>query len=119
MNEDRATRYHRLKRQAAVASLVWRVGLLGGLLWSGFSFTLRGAAESAASLVGVAGAWNSCASVVFYVALLALVNETGGLPLEFYTGFVLDDWKGELRLLALGALLFLIGRFVERRHASA
>lgn len=36
-----------------------------------------------------------------------------------YTGFVLDDWKGELRLLALGALLFLVGRFVERRYASA
>ena len=36
-----------------------------------------------------------------------------------YTGFVLDDWKGELRLLALGALIFLVGRFVERRYASA
>ena len=90
MNEDRATRYHRLKRQASIASLVWRVGLLGGLLWSGLSFKLRGAAESAASGVGISGAWNCCASVVFYVVLLALVNETGGLPLEFYTGFVLE-----------------------------
>ena len=36
-----------------------------------------------------------------------------------YTGFVLDDWKGELRLLAIGALLFIVGRFVERRYASA
>src|SRR5712691_648482 len=72
MNEDRATRYHRLKRQASIASLVWRVGLLGGVLWSGLSFTLRRAAESAASGVGVAGAWNFCASVAFYVALLAV-----------------------------------------------
>ena len=35
-----------------------------------------------------------------------------------YTGFILDDWKGELRLLVIGALLFLAGRFVERRYAS-
>jgi STE24 endopeptidase len=94
MNEDRATRYHRLKRQASIASLVWRVGLLAGLLWSGLSFTLRNAAESTATRVGVAGAWNAGVSVVLYVVLLALVNETGGLPLEFYGGFVLERRYG-------------------------
>jgi hypothetical protein len=36
-----------------------------------------------------------------------------------YTGFVLDDWKGEIRLLAIGALIFLVGRFVERHYARA
>jgi len=94
MNEDRATRYHRLKRQASIASLIWRVGLLAGLLWSGLSFTLRNAAESTATRVGVAGAWNAGVSVVLYVVLLALVNETGGLPLEFYGGFVLERRYG-------------------------
>jgi hypothetical protein len=48
------------------------VGLLGGLLWSGLSFTLRNAAESTATRVGVAGAWNAGVSVVLYVVLLAL-----------------------------------------------
>ena len=32
MNEDRATRYQRLKRQASLASLMWGVAFLGGLL---------------------------------------------------------------------------------------
>ena len=36
-----------------------------------------------------------------------------------YTGFVLDDLKGEIRLLAIGALIFLVGRFVERHYARA
>ena len=34
MNEDKATRYQRLKRQASVASLVWGVALVGGVLWA-------------------------------------------------------------------------------------
>ena len=58
------------------------------------SFTLRNAAESTATRVGVAGAWNAGVSVVLYVVLLALVNETGGLPLEFYGGFVLERRYG-------------------------
>ena len=68
------------------------------------------------------GSW----SMGFYgSAVMALVAaglaERAMLQVAYalYTGFVLDDWKGELRLLALGALLFLVGRFVERRYASA
>lgn len=49
MNEDKATRYHRLKRQAHVASLVWSVVLLGGLLWSGLTLTLRSGADAVVS----------------------------------------------------------------------
>ena len=94
MNEDKATRYHRLKRQASIASLVWGIGLLGGLLWTGLSLTLRDAAASAASRIGASGAWNPSVTVVFYVVSLSLVSEMGGLPLGFYSGFILERRYG-------------------------
>ena len=121
MNEDRATRYHRLKRQANIASLAWGVGLLGGLLWSGVSLTLRDAAESVASRMGASGAWHPSVTVVFYVVFLSLVNELGGLPLGFYGGFVLErryglsnerfgGWlRDEAKSFGIGVLLASIG----------
>ena len=57
--------------------------------------------------------------VAFYLGRALQMIALFWVAYALYTGFVLDDWKGELRLLALGALLFLIGRFVERRYASA
>lgn len=96
MNEDKATRYQRRKRRASLASLIWGIGLLGGLLWSGVSLGLRNAAESAASRIGATGAWNPSVTVVFYVVFLSLVNEIGGLPLGFYSGFVLERRYGLL-----------------------
>jgi len=94
MNEDKATRYHRLKRQASIASLVWGIGLLGGLLWTGLSLTLRDAAASAALRIGASGAWNPSITVVFYVVFLSLASEMGGLPLGFYSGFILERRYG-------------------------
>ena len=49
VNEDKATRYHRLKRRAHVVSLVWSVAFLGGLLWSGLTLTLRSGADTVAA----------------------------------------------------------------------
>ena len=82
MNEDRSSRYHRLKRQADIASVVWTLVLLTGLLWTGASATLR-------NLAGT-----SPLAIVFYVGLLLLLNELGSLPLAFYTGFVLEHRYG-------------------------
>src|SRR5206468_10853075 len=73
MNEDKATRYQRLKRQAGVLSFVWSVALLGGLLWSGWTLTLRAAAEAIAARL--APGWLAPLSVVLYVVLLSLVSE--------------------------------------------
>ena len=47
------------------------------------------------------------------VQLVAMIQLVMGL----YVGFVLDDWKTELWLLAAGAALFLAGRAIERRYA--
>ncbi len=82
MNEDRSSRYHRLKRQAGIVSVVWSVALLAGLAASGASITLRNVAGPGAF------------AIVFYVALLLLLNEIGSLPLAFYSGFVLERRYG-------------------------
>lgn len=104
MNEDRAARYHRLKRQASVASLAWSVLLLAGLLWTGRSVVLRDFAEAIAVRVA-APFLVSTLSVLVYVFLLSILNEVAGLPLGFYTGFLLERRYG-LSNERLGAWLW-------------
>jgi len=82
MNEDRSSRYHRLKRRTGIVSVVWSVALLAGLLWSGASAVLRNLAGTGAF------------AIVFYVGLLLLLNEIGDLPLSFYSGFLLERRYG-------------------------
>jgi len=82
MNEDRSSRYQRLKRQAGIVSLVWSIVLLTGLLATGASVALR-------DLAG-----HSPFAIVFYIAFLLLLNEVVGLPLGFYSGFVLERRYG-------------------------
>jgi Zn-dependent protease with chaperone function len=93
VNEDKASRYHRLKRQASVASLVWGVALLCGLLWTGWTIALRSSAEAAAARVAPAP-WVPALSVIVYVALLSLVNEIGGAPIAFYSGWIVERRYG-------------------------
>jgi STE24 endopeptidase len=75
-----------LKRHAAVASVLWRVALLIGLLWSGLTLTLRSVAESITARPSF--------TIVLYVFLLTLVNEIGGGPIAWYTGFFLERRYG-------------------------
>jgi STE24 endopeptidase len=89
VNEDKANRYHRLKRQASVISLFWGVVLLGGLILTGWSGTLRNAAEAVAGRIGPAS-WQPTVTVIAYVMLLSLLNEIVSLPLGFYSGFLLE-----------------------------
>jgi STE24 endopeptidase len=89
VNEDKATRYHRLKRQASAVSMLWAVLLLGGLTATGLSAALRDAAERIAG--GAApGSWHAAATVLVFVTLLTLLNEVAGLPLGVYSGFYLE-----------------------------
>ena len=82
MNEDRSSRYHRLKRRTGIASVVWSVALLAGLLLTRASIAMR----------EVAG--QSALAIVYYVAFLLLLNEAGSLPLAFYSGFLLERRYG-------------------------
>ncbi|MCU1383486.1 MAG: hypothetical protein JWL71_2183 [Acidobacteria bacterium] len=88
MNEDKATRYQRLKRQASVVSVLWGVLLLGGLAATGAATALR---DLAGRLAGVFPAsWHAPATVLCFVVLLSFLNEIAGLPLGFYSGFHLE-----------------------------
>jgi STE24 endopeptidase len=92
VNEDKASRYHRLKRQASILSFAWTVALLLLLLGTGWTLALRDVAAAAGAAAGVALA--PTVTIVVYVALLLLISESGGLPLGFYSGFVLERRYG-------------------------
>jgi STE24 endopeptidase len=115
VNEDKATRYHRSKRQASIVSFVWGVLLLAGLLGSGLSVVLRSFAESVAP--ASPSYWSLPVTVTVYVLLLTIINEIAGLPLGFYSGFVLERRYGlsnerfgawvidQVKALAIGLVL--------------
>lgn len=116
MNEDKATRYNRLKRQVGVASLAWGAVFLLVLVTSGASIWLRDVAAGVAGAV-VPDGWLRGTTVVVYVVLLTLLHEIGSVPLAFYGGFVLERRYGlskqpirtwaidQLKSLALGLVL--------------
>ncbi len=92
MNEDKAVRYHRLKRRVSVASAIWSAGLLSLLLWTGGSGWLRDLAGAAsAALLGEA---RRPLVVVLYLFCLLALHEIGDLLLGFYGGFVLERRYG-------------------------
>ena len=101
MNEDKATRYHRLKRRASILSLLWSVLLLAGLAWTGASVWLGRAASATAARLVPAG-WSEGVAVFVYVVLLSLLHEAGSLPLGFQGGFLLERRYG-LSTESLGA----------------
>jgi len=87
VTEDKSTRYHRLKRRAEIAGLIWGAVLLIGLLTTGAA---RGLDEVAArlsrgSLYGEA----ACLAV-----LLLLIHEVIAAPLGWYSGFALEQRYG-------------------------
>lgn len=82
-NEDKATRYHRLKRRAAIAGAACGVLLIAALLLTGASADLRDLAVSAVPR-------SFLLSVVIYVGLVALIGEAIQLPLAFYVGVTLE-----------------------------
>ncbi|MEO8257797.1 MAG: M48 family metallopeptidase [Acidobacteriota bacterium] len=135
MNEDKATRYHRLKRRAHLASLVWSVALLVGLLWSGLTLTLRSDAAGIVSPTdhtvtsqpvpplsdlapgAAASGVSGTTTILIYTCLLMLVNEIGAAPIALYAGFLLERRYGlsnerfaawawaQLKSLVIGLLL--------------
>jgi STE24 endopeptidase len=86
-NEDKAARYHRLKRRASLASTAAGAAVLLLLLVTGGSAALR---DLASALAG--GSFT--ATIAIYVVLLALVAEPMQLPLAFYRGMTLERRYG-------------------------
>lgn len=113
MNEDRATRYNRLKRTAGVVSLIVSVGYLVALLVTGASAAVR---DWAASSGG-----GPLVVVTLYVVALVVGHELLTLPLALYSGLVLERKYGlssesfgvwvrdHAKALAVGLLLSIGG----------
>jgi STE24 endopeptidase len=91
VNEDKASRYHRLKRQSAVLSVGLTAVVLAALLISGGSALLAGAARSVAA---ASGTGFSAVAIAAYVAMLAVIQEAVAFPVAFYYGFTLDRRYG-------------------------
>jgi STE24 endopeptidase len=87
VNEDRATRYHRLGRRASILSAFLTGLILIGLLFLGASAALRDWA------FGIAGD-NPTHVVVIYVLALCLLFDAATLPFGLYRGFLLERRYG-------------------------
>ncbi len=112
-NEDKATRYHRLRRRASLLSAALGALFLLVLLVSGASAALRSAASdlTAGSFFG---------TVAVYVLALAILHDLLQLPLAFYEGVTLERryelstestarwWKDHLKGWAVGTVFALI-----------
>lgn len=94
MNEDRGTRYQRLKRRGLVLEAAWTTCLLGGLLVTGWGHALAGRAERFISSSGAPAAVVPVAAAAVFVVLIVLINEAGLLPLAFRRGYALDRRYG-------------------------
>jgi STE24 endopeptidase len=106
-NEDKATRYHRLRRRASILSAVSGALFLIVLLASGLSAALRDA--SSAFTGGM-----FLGTIAVYVLALSVLHDVIQLPLAFYEGVTLERryglstettarwWKDHLKGWAVG-----------------
>ena len=121
MNEDKATRYNRLKRRISTISLAWGIALLAALLATGWAVALRDLVEAWA--LRVTG-WPQGAVVLAlssFLAFLAVIDQLVALPLSFYSGYILEHryelstqtighWlREQAKGAAVGAVLALAG----------
>jgi len=117
LTEDKATRYHRLKRRSEVASLLWSAVCFSALLLTGVSKVL---AETANTLTG----GSLLLAVPLMVLGLSLAHEVGALPLAWFSGYRLErryglshqtlaGWLGDhSKAAALGLVLAFGGALV-------
>jgi STE24 endopeptidase len=89
VNDAKSSRYHRLRRRAAVLSIVTTAVLLGALLLTGTSAALR-------TITG--------GSVALYVLSLAALREVVAFPQAWYRGFFLERRYGLSQETARGWL---------------
>jgi STE24 endopeptidase len=92
MNEDKATRYHRLRRRALVLAAAWRAGLLALLVVSGLSHALGDAAVEAAHALPTPLQFPL--AVLIVVTVVAAAQELGALPMAVFLGLTLERRYG-------------------------
>ena len=115
MNEDKATRYHRLSRRARVVSILTGMAALVALIKSGGSPLVRDAITSWTSASPSAPSTVALYALILVIAYLAL-----RLPIAFYQGFLLErryglscetvgGWVSDYSKAALLAILLAVG----------
>jgi len=122
MNEDRASRYHRLRRRAIMAAIAVGAAYLFLLAWTGSASALW---QLVSSLIPRAVPRGSTPlAFAAYVVLLAAGYEILELPLVFYRGYLLERryglsseslraWTADhVKAALVGLLLTLGGAFV-------
>lgn len=92
MNVEKAVRYHRLKRRAAVGATGLTTAILVALLVSGASVTLRDLASAPAA--GTTADASPPAAIGIYVLLLCAILQAAALPIGYYSGVVLERRYG-------------------------
>lgn len=117
VNEDKATRYNRLRRRAGVAATALSTVVLLLLVVTGGSASLRDVAA------GVAHG-SLFVTVILYVVMLALLSEVAQLPLAFYQGVTLERryglsteattrwWLDRLKANGVGFVLAVISALI-------
>ncbi len=87
MNEDKASRYHRLRRRASVSGAALAAVWLLLLLVTGWSMSLRDVAAAAAGHAFVP-------TIIYYVVLVTVLAEAVQWPVAFYQGVILERRYG-------------------------
>ena len=92
MNEDKASRYHRLRRRAEIFGTLAAGFVLLALILTDGSLILR---EYASMAAGVAPAgFEEASTVIFFAIALGLILHATELPFAFYQGYVLEHRYG-------------------------
>ena len=116
-NEDKATRYHRLRRRAAVAGTALSAAWLVALLITGWSASLRDVSR-------VIAGQSFALTVIVYVVVVALLSEAIQLPLAFYQGVILERryelstqttrrwWLDQLKAAGVALVFGVIGALI-------
>ncbi len=92
MNVDKAVRYHRLKRRAAIGATLVTAAVLLALLASPASQALRDLAAAAAAVP--ASPISSPVTVGIYVLLVCTILQAAVLPLTYYSSVLLERRYG-------------------------
>jgi STE24 endopeptidase len=102
LNEDKSTRYHRLKRRSVIASIATSTAVLVVLLASGLSSAIAEIARHASHTD--AGSYSALA-VVLYVLIVGGLHEALTFPIAFYQGLLLERRYGLSKEAASGWLI--------------
>lgn len=122
MNEDKSTRYHRLRRRAELMGAAAAGVVLLALLASGAGSQLREWAAAVSSFIP--GGFDDGMTVALYTVMLLVLLQLVELPFAFYQGFVLEHryglstqtgrhwWSDQAKGALLGTGLAIIGASV-------